>query len=110
MKDAKDLCLIITTYLDAGNRERFYEEHSDIFNKVDDYEIGGARLLGRDISNIAGSNILQRLYEILNDDKLNGLAKDMAKFEGLHLDDEGSKTEKCNELLLSLCNGLEDKV
>jgi hypothetical protein len=64
--------------------------------------------LGRDISNIAGSNILQRLYEILNDDKLNGLAKDMAEIEGLHLDDEDSKTEKCKELLLSLLNGLED--
>jgi len=42
-------------------------------------------------------------------DKLNALAKDMAKFEGMHLDDEDSKIEKCIELLLSLCNGLEDK-
>jgi predicted nucleotidyltransferase len=108
IKDAKDLCLIITTYLEAGNRERLYEEHSDIFNKVDDYEIGGARLLGRDISNIAGSNVLQRLNEILKDDKLNALAKDMAKFEGLLLDDEDYKTERCKELLLSLLNGLKD--
>jgi predicted nucleotidyltransferase len=109
LKDAKDLCLIITTYLEAGNRERLYEEHSDIFSKVDDYEIGGARLLGRDISKIAGAYVLQSLHEILKGDKLNALAKDMAKFEGMHLDDEDSKIEKCIELLLSLCNGLEDK-
>jgi predicted nucleotidyltransferase len=108
LKDAKDLCLIITTYLDAGNRERLYEKHSDIFNKVDDYETGGSRLLGRDISKIAGAKTLQSLYEILKDDKLNLLAKDMAKFEGLHLNDEDIKTERCKELLLSLLNGLKD--
>ena len=96
--------------MEAGNQQRLYEEHSDIFNKVDDYEIGGARLLGRDIANIAGSNVLRYLHKILKDDKLNALAKDMAKFEGLHLDDEDTKTEKCKELLLSLCNGLEDNV
>jgi predicted nucleotidyltransferase len=69
-----------------------YEEHSDIFNKVDDYEIGGARLLGRDIANIASKNVLQLITGILKDDKLNALATDMAKFEGLHLDNEDSKT------------------
>ncbi|MDR3610869.1 MAG: nucleotidyl transferase AbiEii/AbiGii toxin family protein [Ignavibacteriaceae bacterium] len=110
LKDAKDLCLIATTYLEAGNRNRLFEEHSDIFNKVDDYEIGGARLLGRDISKIASAKVLQSLYEILEDAKLNALAKDMAKFEGLHLDDEDTKTEKCKEILISMLHGLKDKI
>jgi predicted nucleotidyltransferase len=85
-----------------------YEEHSDIFNKVTDYEVGGARLLGRDISKIAGANVLQSLQEILKDDKLNALAKDMAKFEGLYLDNEDAKIERCKELLSSLLIGLRD--
>jgi predicted nucleotidyltransferase len=110
VKDAKDIYLIISTYLDAGNRDRCYEEHSDIFEDVTDYEIGGARLLGRDIYKISSPNVLKYLLEILSDGGLDVLAVEMAKYESIHLDNEEEKIEKCKELLLNLCKGLEDKI
>ena len=109
IKDAKDIYLIISTYLDSGNYDRLYVEHSDIYEEVTDYEIGGARLLGRDINKIASPEVLKSLLEILKDVGLEALAQDMAKYEGLHLDYEDEKIEKCIELLVSLNVGLRDK-
>jgi predicted nucleotidyltransferase len=110
VKDAKDIYLIISTYLDAGNRDRFYDEHFDIFEEVIDYEYGGARLLGRDINKIASPEVLKSLLEILKVDGLEALSEEMAKYEGIHLENDEEKIEKCSDLLLNLLKGLEDNV
>jgi len=48
-KDAGDLWLLLRNYLDAGNRERLYDEASHLFEAADyDDDMAGAWLLGAD--------------------------------------------------------------
>jgi len=107
LKDARDLYLIISTYLRAGNEDRLYEEHTDIVEEAIDYELTGARLLGRDISGVASDNVKSSMLEILKDEKLNMLANEMAKYEGLS-SERDERIDKCLELLNSLRIGLVD--
>lgn len=68
-KDAQDLADIFDNYIDAGNRERLYEEHSDILQLSEFNEnIATARLLGRDISKIATKSTLGRIIDILDEE------------------------------------------
>ena len=107
IKDAKDLYIIITTYLQAGNEEKLFNEHADIVDDNFDYELGGARLLGRDISKIASAHSLNSLLEILQSEELNDLVKEMTQYESItHKGDEGIKW--CVKLLESLLLGLTD--
>ena len=109
IKDAKDLYIIITTYLDAGNQEKLFNENTDIVDEDFDYELGGARLLGRDIARIASAHALKALSEILNNtNKRMELSQDMAQYEFIHIDDVDQKVEKCRELLSNLVAGLTD--
>ena len=48
-KDAGDLGVLLYYYVEAGNEERLYEEHTDLLDLAD-YKLAGARILGRDIS------------------------------------------------------------
>jgi predicted nucleotidyltransferase len=65
-RDALDLALIMRKYVDAGNLERFYEEESDIVEIENfDFEIGSARLLGRDIAATFRRETSQAILEIL---------------------------------------------
>lgn len=49
-KDAYDLQLILTHYLDAGNVEHLYENHADLIDEDFDHPLASARLAGRDAS------------------------------------------------------------
>ena len=107
LNDAKDLYLIIDSYLDAGNQERLINNHIDIMDAAKDYELSGARLLGRDIAKIASDKVKNTILELLNSNKLNSLASDMSQYEGLHLEEDDDKLELCEKLLRSLLAGLE---
>ncbi len=73
-KDASDLALIMGNYTDAGNAERFFNEHSDLVDSEDfDYVNAGVRLLGRDIATILSADLKERVLEIL--DKETGMQK-----------------------------------
>lgn len=49
-KDAVDLYTLIRSYLDFGHQERLSSDHPDLLAQPDfDYELAGARLLGRDL-------------------------------------------------------------
>ncbi len=109
LKDAKDLYLIITTYLKAGNEERLYD-HPDIVEQAEDYELSGAILLGRDLLKIVSDKVLQSLLKILTSDKLIILAKEMSQYEGIYLENDDEKREWCEKLLKSLLQGLINKV
>lgn len=66
-KDAKDLLLLMSTYLDAGNRERMFDEGADLLESEDfDYEVAGARLLGRDMAAILRPETKEALLKILD--------------------------------------------
>lgn len=77
-KDASDLALIMSKYLDAANSERIFNEHSDLLDLEDfDYVNAGARLLGRDIATILSSDLKDRVLEVLD--------KETGKKEGYKL-------------------------
>lgn len=80
IKDAKDLYLIFSTYLDAGNLERLYE-HQDIVDQTIDYELSAAMLLGKDIKKSASDKVYSSLLKILKDNTFNLLAQNMSRFE-----------------------------
>lgn len=66
-RDAKDLALLMRTYLDAGNNERLFTEEVDLVENEDfDYVRAGARLLGRDIVAILQPKTKNTVLEILN--------------------------------------------
>lgn len=52
-KDAADLYRLLTTYPDAGNFDRLYDQESALLEAVEfDLELAGAELLGRDVARI----------------------------------------------------------
>lgn len=110
LKDAKDLYLIISTYLRAGNEERLFNEHQDIVEQATDYELSGAMLLGRDIKQSVSEKVYTALLKILEDNTLNLLAQDMSKTENLHKETDDEKVEWCLSLLHNFKLGLTGKV
>lgn len=64
-RDALDILYILKNYIEAGNMERLQSEHSDLVNDQFDFELTGAILLGRDISEIANPQTLEVLTNIL---------------------------------------------
>lgn len=80
-KDATDLALVLSTYLDAGNRERLFHEHLDLISDDFDYVLTGAELLGRDIVHAASPAARTRITEIVRaetkDESHSRLAEDM---------------------------------
>lgn len=102
-KDARDLSLLLTSYLRAGNEERLYGEHAALLDEADfDLEAAGARILGRDLAGIAGREIRARLEQILD----RGM--NPAHGEPL-LRDLSLRYEEARRLLESLRRGLGEK-
>jgi predicted nucleotidyltransferase len=101
-KDARDLSLLLTTYLRAGNQERLYGEHATLLDEPDfDLDAAGARILGRDLASIAGRDIRVRLEQIL--DRGTNPAHGEALLRDLPL-----KYETASRLLEALKRGLGD--
>jgi predicted nucleotidyltransferase len=64
--DARDLLLLMRTYLDAGNQERLWNEEKDLVGENFDYVRAGSRLLGRDIAKILSPNTKKAVLKILD--------------------------------------------
>jgi predicted nucleotidyltransferase len=65
-KDASDIAIIMSSYTDAGNIERIFNEHPDLLDSNDfDYVRSGSRLLGRDIVKILSADIKETVLEII---------------------------------------------
>jgi len=70
-RDALDILYIIRNYIDAGNSERLFKENKDLVNDEFDYELTGAKLLGRDIAKLASPATLTFIKEILDNELKN---------------------------------------
>jgi len=107
-KDAVDIATLLKYYLDADNDERMFEQHADLIEIADfDFEMAGARLLGRDMAKIMSPQTTKAVLEILD----------------LHMDPDGNdrltqaitrwlpgkKYEKAMKLLENLKAGILDK-
>jgi predicted nucleotidyltransferase len=65
-KDAADLYWLLTTYADAGNTDRLYEQELDLLEAVGfDMQLAGAELLGRDVATICDTQILNQVRSVL---------------------------------------------
>jgi predicted nucleotidyltransferase len=82
-KDAQDLWIIIKNYLDLGNAEVLYSEHSELLDYEQfDWKIAGARILGRDLRRICFDLSSKMICSILEDDKkLQKLGFDIYRFD-----------------------------
>jgi predicted nucleotidyltransferase len=66
--DARDLLLLMRTYLDAGNQERLWDEEKDLVGEDFDYVRSGSRLLGRDIAKILSPDTKKVVLKILDEE------------------------------------------
>ncbi|HEX7573763.1 MAG TPA: hypothetical protein VF514_11765 [Bacteroidota bacterium] len=65
-KDGEDFMFVAEHYFDAGNDIRLLTHASDLMNDVPvNLDLAGARLLGRDIARIAGTDLRARAIAIL---------------------------------------------
>jgi len=65
-KDAADLYRMLTTYADAGNIDRLYDQEEDLLQSVGfDMASAGAELLGRDVSAICGAQLFNQIQSIV---------------------------------------------
>jgi len=65
-KDAADLYTLLTTYADAGNTDRLYDEEMDLLEAVAyDMELAGAELLGRDVARICSPPALIQVQSLV---------------------------------------------
>ena len=68
-RDAQDIILIVKEYTYAGNDMRMFNEAPDLVEKEDfDYELAGARLLGRDIGAFIDNETKNEVLKILEDE------------------------------------------
>lgn len=69
-RDAADIHTLLKEYGDAGNEDRLYGEAVTILEAEGyDFEIAGARLLGRDAAAVISDDTRRRAWEILGSDR-----------------------------------------
>jgi predicted nucleotidyltransferase len=69
-KDAADLYLLLTTYADAGNTDRLYDQEIDLLEAVGfDLELAGAELLGRDLAGICKTQTMHQIRSIVTSER-----------------------------------------
>jgi predicted nucleotidyltransferase len=65
-RDATDLLLFLSNYMDCDNFSRVVEQQADLFDDPDfDYETAGARLLARDVARLLDNEGVQRVLSVL---------------------------------------------
>jgi predicted nucleotidyltransferase len=66
-KDAPDIAPLLRYYSEAGNDERLYGQHADLIQAADfDFEMAGARMLGRDMAAIMTAQTKETVLKILD--------------------------------------------
>ena len=100
-KDAQDLLTIMSSYSDAGNSDRIYEDMTSLEKMKYDTTLSGAVLLGKDVANIISKENYEKFIGILEHEKnWHRLVRDMAGRKN-HADDNLEKTENFLSLFLS---------
>lgn len=99
-KDAHDLMIIITSYLDVGNADRLWSEHPDWCEAEGfDYVCAGAQLLGFDIARLLNGPDRERFGQFLRNVSDENLGSSLAQ----EMSTRGQ--EKVYRLLTALLEG-----
>jgi predicted nucleotidyltransferase len=70
-KDAADLYRLLTTYSEAGNSDRLYDQEQALLETVEfDLELAGAELLGRDVARICNPPTLEQTRQWLTSPRI----------------------------------------
>ncbi|MFZ2632284.1 MAG: hypothetical protein WA017_17465 [Desulfosalsimonadaceae bacterium] len=106
-KDAVDIATLLKYYPEAGNDERMFAQHADLMETADfDFEMAGARMLGRDMAKIMCSQTKKAVLEILefhtDPDRNDGL------IQAITIWLPGKNYEKAMKLLHKLKLGILD--
>jgi predicted nucleotidyltransferase len=102
-KDAQDFALVARTYLEAGNRDRLFDQFISLVEAEDfDYQLAGARMLGHDMAAIADEQALAEIRKILSReaDVMGNLALARAM---------GRVTEQAVEMIENILAGVNDR-
>ncbi|MGE3773300.1 MAG: nucleotidyl transferase AbiEii/AbiGii toxin family protein [Gammaproteobacteria bacterium] len=103
-KDASDLQLIITHYLEAGNEARLWEEFVQWTQEDDfDYEATSARMLGHDIAQLLDVDGRRRITALLE------VQANFKELGSLPIEMNGQRPEQAIRLLSELLRGLRER-
>jgi predicted nucleotidyltransferase len=95
-------------YLEAGNHDRIFDQQTHLFEDEGDYELAGARLLGRDLRLIAKPDTINIILGILESEKdFDSLTSDIFRSDAINIDYD-SKYLKITSLLNSLLRGIKN--
>lgn len=83
-KDAADLHKLLRDYANAGNADRIYGEEIYLLEQANyDFELAGARLLGKDAARLVAPDTATRILGVLHsDEELDRLIAQMVQAEG----------------------------
>lgn len=97
-RDAVDFYKLLTSYADAGNGDRLYGEEIHLLEEANyDFELAGARLLGKDVAAILTPDTAARITGLLrSEEQIERLLAQMAQATTIF--DEADQA-KCSELL-----------
>lgn len=109
-KDAADLALLFTHYVQAGNMDRLYEERPDLLvSEEHDHDRAGARLLGQDMAQLMSPQTKAAVLEILQSHADPENNKDQLVI-ALSRRFGGDGYEKARTLIECLRRGIEEAV
>lgn len=101
-KDALDLQLIVTNYLQAGNESRLWAEFLEWTQQDDfDYEPTGARMLGRDIGALLDAAGRARIVDLL-------VRQSNQEHPALPLEMNRADPDRARRLLAAILRGLKE--
>ena len=106
-KDAHDLRFMIRHYLDCDNAERLHSKHTDLVGDDFDYDLAGARLLGRDLAALLGQEARKAVQSLL----LKQTEGDRDRYllvEDMSLGDAEKSFQENLKLLKALLHGMRD--
>ena len=107
-KDAVDIAVLLKYYLEAGNDKRIFEQHADLFETENfDFELAGARMLGRDMAKIMSLQTKNAVLEILTANTIPDENDSLVIAAAGRL--SGNNYESVLALLQSLKTGILDK-
>ncbi len=114
VRDAVDMAYILENYLDAGNRDRLFEEHMDLVEiEGFNYVRAGARLLGRDLARIGEEATIGRIRDVLAiemaDEGQYRLIQAMMADRDVSDEESENRFETLLSLLRELVKGIEDR-
>jgi predicted nucleotidyltransferase len=103
-RDAEDIYTLLKQYGDAGNEDRLYGENQDILESEGfDFELAGARLIGRDVAQVILPETRRRIREVLeSDQQMLELTNQVIVFSGRN---DAQHVHRCEMLVTRMREG-----